>query len=65
MNNKETIFTEKEMIDFGSYILSPLRVQDIMKNPLYSDCTPPEIKTRLSHVRDTDLKMFTDHRKEN
>lgn len=56
--------TSKRVLDFGSYILSQLRVQDIATHPLYAGATPYELKQRLSQVRDTDLVAFKNHEKE-
>jgi len=55
----------KDAIDFANYVLSPLRVQDIMKHPLFQGVDKEAIKARLSFVRDVDWLTFQNHKKEN
>lgn len=57
----ETKYTEKELVSFGNYLLSPHRIQSLMEHP---DFEEELLAERLEQVSDADLENWKLTRKE-
>lgn len=57
----ETKYTEKELVSFGNYLLSPHRIQSLMEHP---DFEEELLAERLEQVSDADLENWKQTREE-
>lgn len=57
----ETKYTEKELVSFGNYLLSPHRIQSLMEHP---DFEEELLAERLEQVSGADLENWKQTREE-
>lgn len=58
--SEEKEYTERDLVNFGKYLLSDNRSESIQNNPAFDDLTFKEKLDRLNDVYDADLANWKD-----